>query len=311
MPPTVDDGGERLPVESSPGTGAGRIAKPVEVGCFARRGDEVTWGEAARGQLRRYREPCPPLDLNEGFASFVPKRRGVTNLLPEQAFERFGGSAYDVVTYRNNLNKICGTPYNNNEPWEIGVRRCRDGRLDLSVRSSQAQQQVDAQTYYGYAFEAACCGDPLAGIDANDEFVVCIRLKVGRHMLFVAAEVDCIDDHHNYVELKTHRLLEARHHAKSFERFKLLKCWIQSYLAGVPTIVFGFKDESGGVQKLQTFRTTDLPSFTTAWSPQTALGFLERTLDFLRTSLAEDAGDDADFRLAYDPAARLLVLEPL
>ena len=42
-------------------------------------------------------------------------------------------------------------------------------------------------------------------------------------------------------------------------RFKLLKWWVQSFLIGVPKIVCGFRDDSGIVQKLETFRTLDIP----------------------------------------------------
>jgi hypothetical protein len=61
-----------------------------------------------------------------------------------------------------------------------------------------------------------------------------------------------------YVELKTSALLtERRQH--SFERYKLLKFWAQSFLLNVPTIVVGFRTDDGQVKKLQAFKTLEIP----------------------------------------------------
>jgi RAT1-interacting protein len=47
------------------------------------------------------------------------------------------------------------------------------------------------------------------------------------------------------VELKTNRLTEHPRQQANFERHKLLKFWIQSFLAGVPHICCGFRDDFG------------------------------------------------------------------
>ena len=61
-----------------------------------------------------------------------------------------------------------------------------------------------------------------------------------------------------YVELKTSALLTQRRQ-HSFERYKLPKFWAQSFLLNVPTVVVGFRTEDGEVQKLQSFKTLEIP----------------------------------------------------
>ncbi len=56
--------------------------------------------------------------------------------------------------------------------------------------------------------------------------------------------MDCFDTHHDgrksFIELETSRELNT-HTVDGFEREKLLKFWIQSFLAGVQQIVIGFR----------------------------------------------------------------------
>lgn len=287
----------------------GGLLQQVDVGCYARiaGGEKIVWDGEARLHLRRFVQPTPPIDLNQGFESFIAKR--LTLAVDEErllmARRRYGGD-YNFVTFRNNLNKVCQTPYSN-EPWEMGVRRTEEGVV-LSVRRQEdPRRDVDPCEYYGYAFEAASTGSALEAVDPNEEFVRCVRLSVGRHVLFVAAEIDCSDG--DYVELKTTRLLETQRQVRTFERYKLLRFWIQSYLVNVPTIVCGFRDDAGILRDVQQMRTSDLPRFGEKyWSRDVVLGFLAEVLDFLQGSLAQAPANEDTFDLVYNPTDRSLVL---
>jgi RAT1-interacting protein len=83
-------------------------------------------------------------------------------------------------------------------------------------------------------------------VDANVEFCSVVRTKLGAHRVMMGAEMDCCDVSDKgkrfYVELKTTRELDDRT-VDRFEREKLLKFWIQSFVAGVPYIVVGFRYE--------------------------------------------------------------------
>jgi len=47
------------------------------------------------------------------------------------------------------------------------------------------------------------------------------------------------------VELKTSRQIENDRMRFSFQRYKMLSWWIQSFLAGVPRITVGWRDDDG------------------------------------------------------------------
>ncbi|KAG0239220.1 Histone H2A.Z [Actinomortierella wolfii] len=105
-------------------------------------------------------------------------------------------------------------------------------------------------------------------VNTNIQYCTVARTRLGEHSIILGAEVDCtqhrkkpppynpLDD---YVELKTSRVITSEREQTSFEKFKLLKFWAQSYLAGVPTIVVGFRDDDGVVRELRTFKTAEIP----------------------------------------------------
>lgn len=66
-------------------------------------------------------------DLAEGLETFVESK---DTSAVEDVLECINGVKYnlqeqkiDIVSFRNNFNKILATPYNRREPWAIGVRR--------------------------------------------------------------------------------------------------------------------------------------------------------------------------------------------
>lgn len=165
------------------------------------------------------------------------------------------------VTYRNNLNKILGTAYNRQDVWEMGVHK-RTGTVYLDVHKLPEAPPLDVEMhkrrcYWGYSFErfateGRSSSSPANGtvkmqkaaVDANVEFCALVKTKLGPHRIIMGAEMDCFDTTHEgrrfFVELKTSRELDART-VDRYERDKLLKFWIQSFLAGVQQIVVGFR----------------------------------------------------------------------
>ena len=197
-----------------------------------------------------------------------------------------------IVTYRNNLNKLLLTPFQPRDDWEIGVeRRTIGGKacVVLHVRETSRKQAEEANRdeqqqrfcYWGYKFEDLCttshksssescsgtsCAShsngtaavlPAGPVDANCEFCCVLRLGLDRLRILMGAEMDCevveSDEKPSYyIELKTNKLLRQPRERNTFERFKLLKFWLQSYLAGVRRIYVGFRDQHGVVHQAET-----------------------------------------------------------
>ncbi|KAK8967249.1 hypothetical protein KSP40_PGU015666 [Platanthera guangdongensis] len=234
-----------------------QFQEPCELACYSRvEGGDVYFDDRSLRLFKRLVSEDVGADLNKGFASFVEKKDlgsdGFGDLLACIRNANIPLQNIHFVTFRNNLNKIMATAYIRNEPWKMGVHK-RNGLVYLDVHKlpERPQSEIDRRRcYWGYAFENLATensgemGEDGKGIDANMEFCSVIKTKLGAHRVLMGAEMDCCDSTDDgrkfYVELKTSRELDRRTEER-YEREKLLKFWIQSFLAGVPYIVVGYR----------------------------------------------------------------------
>lgn len=312
--------------------------EPREIACFSRAADRSVRCND-RSQLRAFVRPELETDLNKGFDTFVDKRAGdapIDDILDALAHKQLDTSQSHILTYRNNLNKLLGTPYNVRDEWQIGVSR--HGRtVHLHVLESEAKaarerarsEQERRMAYWGYAFEhAATATERVVGlsdeeererpVDCNAEFVSIVQTKLGGNRLIIAAEVDCErrgfgetggGSHatRKYLELKTSKLLSDEHARRALER-KMQKWFLQSFLLGVPTVACGFRDDAGLLKKTQDFEVKQLPKFVHgAWKPHVMLNFGSVALGWLYECVISGP-PAARYVLAYEPAQRRLAL---
>jgi len=214
-----------------------------------------------------------------------------------------------IVTYRNNLNKLLGTPYSR-DTWEIAVRRDENDVIYLGVcKLPQQISEIQKKTmYWGRKFEQACTP---GNEHTPHQFCTIVKSYLNDNRIIMGAEIDCYEDrlvHDNrgakrdhegdskkskallssiqplssYVELKTYKLLDSRSAENSFQRYKTLSFWIQSFLAGVPVIVCGFRDDFGILRKVCRYATGDLPRLANhKWDKYECLNFAAQVIDGL------------------------------
>lgn len=229
----------------------------------------------------------------------------------------------------------------------------------LQMKKREMGERDKVMSYWGYKFEAlATLGRPWAEtsreeiegrkdvvVDNVAEFCTVVRTGVGKTKVVLGAEVDCVSDYlptdidsndidggdtaeptdggdnlSHYLELKTSRLITNPKTASTFE-LKLLKSWAQSFLIGVPAIVYGFRDDKGLVKALETFQTSEIPklvfnssmssaaggsSGTTSekWNGNECVSFYSAVLDWLKTSVPDDEQQPVSppttaYRLSY------------
>ena len=105
-------------------------------------------------------------------------------------------------------------------------------------------------------------------------------------------------------------MLATPRDAETFERFKLLKFWLQSFLAGVPTVVVGFRDDGGVVRELKVLETMSLPRIVRPkgwWDPTACINFGKAVLEWLQEE-AKRLPSGTRAVLRYEPAQRALLL---
>ncbi|GAQ82908.1 hypothetical protein KFL_001280290 [Klebsormidium nitens] len=310
---------------------------PQEVACLSR-----TWNGRVYFDercLRRLKAPPIGADLNEGYDTFVEKvqnENGFGDLLAAVRYRKVHLGDVQFVTYRNNLNKILGTAYDRNKSWEMGVHR-RGGTVYLDVHQGEEREQTEREkrmTYWGYSFEALMTESKMpeattpkgshnsdsfaetppakSPVDANVEFCAILRTKLGAHRIVMGAEIDCYDrgpdGKKRYVELKTSKVLVNENTVRTFERHKLLSFWIQSFLASVPKILVGFRDDTGRLLKTESLSLGDIRNRVRSkeyWTGTTCLIFADRVLTWLYGNVI----DGCDYVLSFNHRDGQLVLK--
>lgn len=208
------------------------------------------------------------------------------------------------------MTKLLCTPYDRKEPWQMALA-LHNGTIYMSeVETNEARhrrldqsERQDRMCYWGYKFEdyVTCSREPAqkpkeinAPINNIEAFCSVVRSRLDKHSLVFGAEVDCCVKTNskggtppsNYIELKTSRIVENDRMQWSFERYKLLKWWAQSYLAGIPKIICGFRNDDGFVKQLKTFNTLDIPGSVVErqnmWVGSVCLNFCNRMLEWVK-----------------------------
>lgn len=218
----------------------------------------------------------------------------------------------DFVTWRGHVTKLLCTPYEYKESWQMALS-LHKGTIYLSeVETWQARERrlnqsarQDEMCYWGYKFEDYVTSpidkNQLRNIDEpinnKEAFCSVMRCRLDRHSIVFGAEVDCClkapsNPPLNYIELKTSRLIENNKMQRSFERYKLLKWWGQSFLAGVPRIICGFRDDYGVVKKLQSFKTLEIPHLVSQshdmWTGNVCLNFTNEMLGWMKSFVVDE-----------------------
>ncbi len=303
------------------------IKRPEEVACFSRNADRtILYG--SRCKLSKYQEPPLGAYLKRGFDTFVEKRRDdkepsgvepVVRALRKNGFNVKKDATF--VTYRNNLNKIAGTPYNDRDAWEIdSTCTTEDGPTFLDVRKlddgRQENQRQKEFMYMGYYFENLCTGAADEVVDANVEFCSIVKLRLGNENILMAAEIDC-EENGQYKELKTTSEPRSRRAEDILFRHRMMKYWIQSYLAGVPEVVVGMRDTRDFLRHVEIFDTFTmpqlakerLPRYEKVWDQKTIVGFLHFVLARIRNACQKHVGKTV--RVRYEPNEKKVIMRVL
>jgi len=209
--------------------------------------------------------PQAPIDLNLNIDACVPKEEDTCARVEVLiAAVHAAGASMDsipILTYRNNLNKLLGTAVDARSPWQIDA--CYHGTtLFLEIVAKKAMEwqnteQARRTTAWGYQFEAKCTGGKPAAGNANNEYGILVATQLGDNLkLCIGAEIDgYIPDKNaglgelaspvrlvSLCELKTFKPPAHQGQMRTLYKFKHPTWWIQSFLAGVPTMVLGERD---------------------------------------------------------------------
>ncbi|KAL9080327.1 MAG: hypothetical protein Q9159_007624 [Coniocarpon cinnabarinum] len=189
---------------------------------------------------------------------------------------------------------------------------------DAQQRSNARGPSPSESSFWGYKFEALSLlpktwdstpreiieGRVHEQVSNYEQYCSVVQTGIADCKVVLGGEVDGVWDavttistesetdlRHNYVELKTAQQPDS--HPISQQRFerKLNRHWAQSYLLGVPKILFGFRSKPPNPRllKIETFETKDIPAMAQknhkTWESRPCLFALYRFLDFLKVNM--------------------------
>ena len=230
-----------------------------------------------------------------------------------------------VVTLRNNLNKVVlgafpGARCASDRGWAIEVEALGPtlylGIVDDSAETEGSDGSTDgawqAQCMrWGRGFERVAT----VPVDRSGRYacaspgLLAVRTRAGPHRLVVGAEVDAFDgavarahgDDGSAPLRTTAAIVELKTHgpARRLPDAKLARIWVQSYLAGVPTVVVGHRDRNGVVCGTRTIAVADIPRMWNAqapaahppWHPRRAVAYLVQFISWLQARVAATPPD--------------------
>nr|XP_054763246.1 decapping and exoribonuclease protein-like [Lytechinus pictus] len=215
----------------------------------------------------------------------------------------------DFVMWRGHMTKFLCTPYENREGWAMAVTLFRGTYYisEMETEENRARRKgmsdhEQEMSYWGYKFEQYVTSDNerirpdmTKPVDSHEAFCSVIRTRLESHSLLYSGEVDCRIPHskkkppENYMELKTTRIWYKQNNERNFYRFKLLKVWAQSFLVGIPEVIFGFRDDEGIVSYLRSFQTMQMTNSSQGmWDGAVCFNFANQLLSYIKEIVTID-----------------------
>ncbi|GAA5843549.1 hypothetical protein JCM5353_005452 [Sporobolomyces roseus] len=253
-----------------------------------------------------------------------------------------------VITWRGMMTKLMLAVYEMEDfsrgmradGWEMNAMLI-DGCLYLEesnppsklAAKSASESSYALQGYYGYSFESYCTTPPSTSTYSSDQpeedfsipntnvqWCSVVKTNLGGFRTIVGGEVDCLRPEANlsrigtkdFIELKTNIVIQSERDEVNFERQKLLKHYVQSFLLGVPQVTVGFRTRQGQLAALQTFKTLEIPRLVRgkphAWDPIACLSSARSLLSFIHQTLSSHISSHPDpetphsvFRISFSP----------
>ncbi|KAF2171000.1 hypothetical protein M409DRAFT_63996 [Zasmidium cellare ATCC 36951] len=266
------------------------------------------------------------IDLSQGFETFIKHDDSVNlhlNPLLDtiQHYEEQTGAKLkaDILTWRGMMTKIFIAPFDMFGEFEMNAT-CYQNQLakaaEWKSKTQRVSSSLEKMQFWGYKFETLatlpkqwqdCTRGEIEGRDTevvnnNPQYCSVVRTGIGNHTIVIGGEVDAVEgckpddpnDSIPYIELKTSEDFRGDDDfaAKKFER-KMCRFWAQSFLLGVPKVIIGFRSKDGHLQRLEEWKTMDIPSFVKnrgmrTWDGNVCINFAAAFLDFLKQHINDE-----------------------
>ncbi|GMM27787.1 decapping nuclease [Martiniozyma asiatica (nom. inval.)] len=257
-----------------------------------------------------------------------------------------------LVTWRGLVRQLMMLPFQNRDKFVFNILPFDDQlfmQSDIEFQQEKkGKENWDDRSimgmYSGYKFETLTTMNKSwaamdrkdiesrinASVDTAEQYSTVVRTTIGKTSLVLGAEVDCVwdwkaqdDPLQHYVELKCTRVVDNPKEYFKFEN-KLLQAWAQSFLIGVPKIVYGFRDDDFILRAIEEYETEKVPillkqnpmneekqrqnpNFKVTNKPMVVLKFICGLLDWISDEI-DETDESKSYRLEYDPSVNKLYI---
>lgn len=227
----------------------------------------------------------------------------------------------DFITWRGMLTKICSAVYEgssaHNSGWEMnammvnGTIYIEDNITPDSIAAKQKESQKLIPTYFGHSYESLMTSPSgeFEPVDTNVQWCSIVKANLNHMRLIIGGEVDCVRPEafmkvendqgkkdevqpNEFIEIKTSALVTTDREGRTFQRYKMLKFWLQSFLLGTPLINVGFRDRAGFIRKSESLVTHEIPVLvksegdpSSRWSASLCLDTGANILKFIKDTI--------------------------
>ena len=256
-----------------------------------------------------------PLDLNVGFKDYIKNKAAKQTQDAERLplWQRFlqwitladyDTSSVDFVARRGILKFIGYTIYNHyRNPWSFrackykGVVYIHEPDPDIRSAHTADNEQCQKFMYWGKKFED-CVTESIDNTVAGCYSMV--EGNIGRYRVLLGAEIDAAREKQSnskpeYIELKTCVQRKLRD--------KVSFGWLQSYLAGISTLTFGFRDNAGMIESIKEYPVSTIPEQFKSWNPSSIFGMISGVLNWIHLNMEEGASGT----LVYDGGGEIIL----
>ncbi|XP_077498615.1 decapping and exoribonuclease protein-like [Amblyomma americanum] len=221
----------------------------------------------------------------------------------------------DFICNRGALRRLAFTCYKVQKPWLLAACRFR-GSIYLCAyeteqeREERLSQMADTRgnriRFWGCKFQQLMVSEEPSGapnaeapVKECEAFCSVLRRQLNTHSLVFAAEVAAIDpgkprqegSMDAYVELKCSRQCLTNDEKAYFRRCTKLRWWLQAYLAGIPRVVCGFRNDDGCVISLKFLDVRGIANKAECqghWYGSWCMNTCDQLLSFIKESVKED-----------------------
>lgn len=251
----------------------------------------------------------------------------------------------DIISWRGIMTSLLCLPQDNRDGFELNLTYF-DGQIfvEFLPKTEHSFPNQKKMMYWGYKFETIatlpkpwsyCTREEIEEerlekqVNNFEQFCSLVRTGVGTVKMVLAGEVDCVLNEKpcspenplkNYMELKTTRTITSVKDACNFER-KLMRCWAQSFLLGIPHVVYGFRDDKGILQCVEQYKTEEIPVMVKSskngspnhkWNGANLIAFYGAALEWIKQSVMDSNPEDfTQFRLTMLPKGQHLDLHKI